>query len=196
MAMVTVLSGSGYCDFRYFDPSVEAEIPTSISASGIYQDLPRKIMVKEAVPYEVNTPLWSDGASKERFLILAPGTHIGFNDSGDYYAYPDGAVFIKNFSLDTLPGRPQSRILWETRVMINKKRNGYDMWYGFSYKWRTDQSDADLVPDEGLDTAITGFYPGRTADGKTAATKKWSFPKRNQCRLCHVSIAPGAFGPI
>jgi hypothetical protein len=196
MAIMAVVSKAGYCEFRYFDPDVEAEIPALLSSSGLYRDLPRKILVKEAVPYDVNTPLWSDGSYKERFILLAPGTSVGFNDSGDYYAYPDKAVFVKNFYVDTLPGAPASRILWETRLMINKKKNGYDVWYGFSYKWDTDQRDARLVSEDGLDTAITGYFPGRNSGAKTAVTKKWSFPKRNQCRLCHVSIAPGAFSPL
>jgi mono/diheme cytochrome c family protein len=185
-----------WAGFQYFDPTLESEIPTSLSATGIYSDIVHKKMLDEAVPYEVNTPLWSDGAFKERFLLLPPGTFIGFNDSSDYYTYPDRAIFIKNFSLDTLQGNRSSRILWETRLMINKKKNGYDVWYGFSYKWNKDQNDALLVPDEGLDTAINNYYPGRMVDGKVAITKKWTFPKRNQCRLCHVSIAPGAFNLV
>ena len=50
--------------FRYFDPSDSAAIPKVLSATGFFTDMATHTAIPEAVFFEINAPLWSDGAWK------------------------------------------------------------------------------------------------------------------------------------
>lgn len=57
----------------------------------------------------------TDGAIKQRYIAVPAGQSFVYDDTTDTYGYPDHAVVMKNFSVDTIPGNPASRILFETR---------------------------------------------------------------------------------
>src|SRR4029079_18400821 len=46
------------------------EFPKTISASGLFKDVPTHTMADGIIPYSVNAELWSDGAYKERFIAI------------------------------------------------------------------------------------------------------------------------------
>src|SRR5262249_38421525 len=50
-------------------------------------------------------------------------------------------------------------------------------WYAYTYAWRDDQADADLVPAEGAEKEVS--------DGKRK--RVWLFHSRSQCLSCHSS---------
>lgn len=181
--------------FRYWDPADTTTVPRVLSATGLYAIAPGKDaqLVAEARYYEVNAPLWSDDAKKKRWVLLKPGQRIGFREKDDYWDYPDSAVFVKEFALDTIPGDAKSRVLWETRVLVNKKDTlddkgtTMDRWYGFSYRWRRDQKDADLADlTRGMDDSIR-IWPEGAGAGRASAMKKWHFPSIYQCVHCHTT---------
>jgi mono/diheme cytochrome c family protein len=185
--------------FRHWDPLDTGAVPRLVSQTGFYVDLARgRRVTPEAVPFEVNSPLWSDGSAKQRWVVLKPGTAIAFSDTGDAMEYPDGAVFVKNFSIDTVPGDAASRVLWETRFLVLKKRPSeggapgetLDEWFPYSYKWRPDQRDADLVPDTGLKATIRVHDRGV---GGPARSKKWVFPSTGECARCHANGQAGIY---
>ncbi|HKP94878.1 MAG TPA: hypothetical protein VJ385_03880 [Fibrobacteria bacterium] len=173
--------------WNHFDPGDTAKVPKKFSQTGFYSNMPNKTVTPEAAAFEVNTPLWSDNAVKSRWILLKPGSaKVKFDPDSDYYEYPDGAVFVKLFQHDTIPGNAASRIFWETRVLVNKKTldsnsmKTFDYWYAFSYKWKPDGSEAYLVsPENGLDTSMTLWVNNK----KTF--RKWSFPSKNACNQCH-----------
>lgn len=183
-------------EFRHWNLSDTSEVPRTLSATGLYTDIAARRVIPSATPYEVNSALWSDGAAKQRWFILRPGKSIGFREKDDYWDYPDSTVFVKQFALDTLPGDSSSRVLWETRLLILDKQapdpgdpsRKTDAWHGFSYKWRPDQSDADLVPDTGLRTTLRVWPEGRD---RPSRLKKWVFPSRDACMRCHRSEQSG-----
>jgi hypothetical protein len=179
--------------FQYWNPLDTGSIPKTLSAMGVYQDIKaaRKVLIPAARAFEVNSALWSDGAKKKRWVLLKAGTSIGFREKDDYWDYPEAAVFIKNFSIDTVAGDTSTRILWETRVMLSQKTRSFedstrmiDTWYGYSYKWDADQKEARLVGNDGLQAEIRTWPEGR---GKPSVMKKWVFPQRSQCLKCHVT---------
>jgi mono/diheme cytochrome c family protein len=55
-----------------------------------------------------------------------------------------------------------------------------DGWRGYTYRWRSDGQDADLVAEGGA----SGSYNGQT----------WNFPSRGQCLQCHTEATGRALG--
>jgi hypothetical protein len=201
MAVSSGLGASGAGGFRYWDAGDTSRIPAMLSATGIYMNIsaPKKLVIPGAYHYEVNTALWSDGAKKKRWVLVKPGNPIGFKERDDYWNYPDSAVFVKEFDIDTVPGDTTTRVMWETRLLVNKKEVAdssvtphviMDRWYGYTYRWNADQKDARLVGVDGMNDSIRIWPNGR---GKPSRMKKWVFPARYQCNVCH---RPGYAGAV
>lgn len=123
------------------------------------------------IPFDVNSELWSDGALKRRWIALPDGATLTTRDVGAWDA-PLGTMMIKEFAVETTPGDPRTRRAMETRFLV---RNG-EGWQGFSFRWRLDGSDADLLPD----VASTFAWP--LEGGKTHVH---SYPSRVECQRCH-----------
>jgi mono/diheme cytochrome c family protein len=104
---------------------------------------------------------------------VLPGTlTIGF-DAGGNWSFPVGTITVKHFEL-ALAGGGTTRL--ETRVMVHRS----DGWAGFTYRWRGDQQDADLVAEDGA----SAVYGAQT----------WTFPSRAQCLSCHTSVTGRVLG--
>src|SRR4051812_26566215 len=78
--------------FNFFNPSNRDSIPKLISGTGMYQNILTKTLTPDITLYEINAPLWTDGAVKARYIALPKGTSAVFSDSDDVYAYPNGAM--------------------------------------------------------------------------------------------------------
>ncbi len=155
------------------------EPPRLLSQSAAFTNLATLAPAPGVMPYEVIEPLWSDAADKKRWIAIpndgTPNTaaeRIGWSEEGNW-TFPVGTVLIKHFEV---PGR---RL--ETRFFLN----GDDgTWFGFTYRWRVDGSDAELLPGEPV---VETF----TANG---TTRTWSFPGRNECSACHTDAAGKVLG--
>jgi mono/diheme cytochrome c family protein/regulation of enolase protein 1 (concanavalin A-like superfamily) len=91
---------------------------------------------------------------------------------------------VKNFNLPVDDTNPKILRRLETRLMV-RDTNGYV--YGASYKWRADNSDADLVT-----TGITEPIEIKTATG--TRTQNWFYPGRQDCLTCHTPASGGVLG--
>jgi uncharacterized repeat protein (TIGR03806 family) len=158
-------------------------IPKLLSQTGAFADLEKLQPGKFLVPYSVNSPLWSDGAVKSRWMALPDNSKIHFAEKGEW-TFPAGTVFVKNFSLPVDDTNPKNLRRLETRVLV-RDTNGFV--YGASYKWRADNSDADLVT-AGTNEDISI----KTADG--TRVQKWFFPGRQDCLTCHTPASGGVLG--
>ena len=164
--------------------------PPVLSATGAFSNLSTLTPSTGLIPFTVNSPLWSDAAIKTRWVAVPndgpPYTsdeQISFVPVGEW-SFPNGTVFVKHFEL-TVNEITGERKRLETRLLV---RNQDGAVYGVTYKWRADNSDADLLPgalDE--DIAIT------TSSGATRI-QKWSYPSRGQCLVCHNSAANYVLG--
>jgi glucose/arabinose dehydrogenase/mono/diheme cytochrome c family protein len=128
------------------------------------------------VAYTPNSPFWSDYASKSRWFALMNMTDkIGFSEDGNW-SFPTGMVWVKHFDIKTNRNDPEpaTRRKLETRFIV-KTTDGI---YGLSYKWRADQSDADLVTEAGESSAIANVTPAQN----------WRFPSRTECLVCHTPV--------
>jgi hypothetical protein len=175
--------------YNFFNPAVRDSIPKLISGTGMYADISAKAVSPDLHHFDVNSPLWTDGAAKDRYIAVPPGASIVYGDTADNYGYPDRAMVIKNFAVDTIPGDPSSRILVETRFTALRKIGNQEKWYLFTYRWRPDQSDADLVPETGVSALVQTWPQGPAGQ---PFQKKWRFPSVPQCAACHRNGAkPG-----
>jgi hypothetical protein len=181
-AIFPALSGAA---FNYFDPLDNSKAPALISATGFYDNMATKQVTARAFFYDVNSALWTDAAAKRRWVILKPNARIRYEAATDYYTYPDSTVFVKEFAIDTIPGNAASRILWETRFLILKKdaSTKVDQWYGFTYRWNAQGTDAKLVNMAEGELATAKTYPKGL--GQPAVAKKWAFPSQGACNNCH-----------
>jgi hypothetical protein len=162
-----------------------------LSATGCLDSADARKSAASVIPYEVNSPVWSDGADIQRFLALPDGTHIhvkdcsrepdtclpafqgGTTDDEGHWQLPVGTVLMQHFLF-------ASRFL-ETRLLIHFP----DLWYGFSYQWNSDQTDALLVPENGLTASIVN---------NSGRTQIWNFPNRSDCIQCHNNATGGSLG--
>jgi uncharacterized repeat protein (TIGR03806 family) len=150
-------------------PEPAGALPTQLSATGC---LVRPDAASGALhPYEVNSPLWSDGASKRRWMALPPGGKIAIDAEGDFQ-FPSGTTLVKEFAVGG------TRV--ETRLFV---RHPDGVWAGYSYGWNAEQTDATLVPPSSVEVK-------RTVGGVT-----WSHPTRWHCLACHTKEAGFALGP-
>lgn len=192
---------AGAQTFKYWDVADTSKVPKTLSATGLYTNITaaKKTMLANAYKFEVNSPLWSDGSIKIRWVMTKPGTSITYDETNDYWGYPDSALFIKQFAVDTVPGDTTTRLIVETRFLYNKKElvdaatgKKMDYWYSYTYKWRRNQQDADLVGKEGEDDSVKVFPTGKSNPG---VMKKWRFPSVGQCEQCHrVTFADTVHG--
>ncbi|HEY5345230.1 MAG TPA: PQQ-dependent sugar dehydrogenase, partial [Verrucomicrobiae bacterium] len=158
-------------------------LPKLISQTGAFTDLTNLSPANFLIPYTVNSPLWSDGAVKKRWFTIPTNTVIGFTATGEW-TFPAGSVFVKNFDLPVDDTNPNVLRRLETRILVRDTNNYV---YGASYKWRMDNSDADLVT-----TGITEPIEIKTATG--TRTQNWFYPGRQDCLTCHTPASSGVLG--
>ncbi len=163
--------------------TVTNPLPTLLSQTGVFTNLATLAPDPGLIPFTVNSPLWSDGAQKTRWLALATNAYVTFAANGEW-SFPNGTVFVKHFALSTNDTNPSETKRLETRLLV-KGTDG--LVYGAGYKWRSDNSDADLVQ-----TLTNEIITITTATG--TRTQTWSYPGRQDCLTCHTIPAGGVLG--
>jgi len=163
-------------------------IPQRLSGTGAFRDTRNLKPSAALIPYDVNAPFWSDGASKRRWVAvpyepLGGGKAVRFARTGAW-GFPAGTVFVKHFELATDETRPGMVRRLETRLLVCDPKGGV---YGIGYRWRDDGTDADLVREGRTETFVIA-----TSSGLRKQT--WSFPGPNDCRQCHTPSAGGVLG--
>ncbi len=169
-------------------PANREQPPEKLSQTGCMSPTDPKALAASVVPYEVNSPLWSDGADKRRGMALPDGGKIHVvncaansaecpqprdrTDDGKW-VLPAGTVMVKSFLFD-------GKFL-ETRLLVNFDAT---TWVGYTYKWDEAQTDATLV---GTERDQVSFATGQR-------TVEWHFPSRFDCETCHVAGAGFALG--
>jgi uncharacterized repeat protein (TIGR03806 family) len=158
-------------------------LPALLSETGVFRSVKDLTPNPGLIPYDVNSPLWSDGAVKQRWIALPGDARIGFAPKGEW-KFPAGTVFVKHFELGTDEARPEQRRRLETRLLVVGEPGGE---YGVTYRWRADQTDAELLT--GIETEDVAVA---TADG--LRRQKWVYPSRNDCLVCHTPNAGFVLG--
>ena len=148
--------------------------PRKLSDSGLFESVKDHKMTPGVVPYSINTPFWSDGMHKERFIAVPGEEKITFG-RGRSWNFPDKTVLVKSFAVELEEGNAASQKWIETRFLTKQG----DEWYGYLYKWNDAGTDADLHPSGASDQE----FSIRTANGIRKQT--WHYPSRAECMACH-----------
>lgn len=145
---------------------LEEGFPRTLSEYGFFADSARQVPGAGVTPYALNTPLWSDGAEKLRFIYLPQGTQL-VADADGLLQFPVGAAIIKTFAF----GEGEARRLIETRLLLHRK----DGWTALPYRWNAEQTEATL--------ALAGGRIDLTTPAGEAIS--YAIPNKNQCKACH-----------
>ena len=164
VARATVLEPDGVGPVN--DDAVTQGMPRLLSDYGFFRDPAAQLPVEAVTPYRLNTPLYSDGAEKLRFVYLPEGEQLTAQGEG-LLDIPVGGALIKTFAFP-VDGK---RRLIETRVLLHRS----DGWLALPYLWNDEQTDAQLA------------IAGARVDVVTPAGEAISYrvPNKNQCKECH-----------
>jgi uncharacterized repeat protein (TIGR03806 family) len=165
-------------------PPTPERAPRRLSETGVFASLADLTPNPGIIPYRVNAPLWSDGAAKRRWIAPPPGGRIDFAPTGEW-TFPAGTVFVKHFELPADESKPEAKTRLETRLLVV---DGTGNGYGVTYKWRSDQSEADLLTEGRTETVRV-----KTVSGDTRA-QVWSYPSPADCLACHNRSANFVLG--
>ena len=136
--------------------------PQALAEYGFFTDAAGTKPAPGVIPYRLNTPLWSDGAVKARFLYLPTSAKAKANGDG-LLDLPIGAALIKSFAFG---GK-----LIETRVLLHRAEG----WVALPYVWNAEQTEARL--------ALAGKRIELTTPAGQAIS--YAVPNKNQCKECH-----------
>ncbi|MFM7404332.1 MAG: SO2930 family diheme c-type cytochrome [Erythrobacter sp.] len=143
-----------------------AAFPKALSEYAFFKDGRAQAPGLRVTPYALNTPLWSDGAEKLRFIYLPEGTRLAADGEG-LLQFPMGAAIIKTFAF----GQSADRRLIETRVLLHRA----DGWVALPYRWNAEQTDATLALAGGRIDLVT----------PAGEAISYGIPNKNQCKTCH-----------
>ncbi|HYQ04353.1 MAG TPA: hypothetical protein VER96_37025, partial [Polyangiaceae bacterium] len=104
--------------------------PTNLVCTGLYADIASKQLALGVEAYAPAVALWSDGAEKQRWILLPPGKQID-NSVANEWVFPVGTKVWKEFK------RAGRRI--ETRMW---HKTDTDYWVSATYAWNRDESAA------------------------------------------------------
>jgi hypothetical protein len=160
--LASVVPGCTGCGYRRCNappPAQLAALPERLSETGLFMPSSTEALAAGVRFYAPSYPLWSDGASKRRWVWLPEGSEIDSANMDDW-VFPVGTKFWKEFSLDG------KRV--ETRLLV-KLGPAEDDWAGAAYLWELDQRDARLAPEGAKNSNDTGY----------------EVPSATQCGGCH-----------
>ena len=126
------------------------------------------------IPYDLNTPLFSDYAAKYRFVWMPAGQAATYNED-EAFSFPVGTILSKTFAFPEGNGKGDGERLIETRLLVRAK-NG---WVALPYIWNEAQTEAVL--------SVAGGVEDVAMKDAAGATQKihYVIPNTNECAQCH-----------
>lgn len=130
--------------------------------------------------YSLSSQLFTDYASKKRFVWMPSGTKANFVSSEELFDFPTSTVLVKNFYYtNTLPNNTLK--ILETRIMIKKgvDASGNDEWIFANYVWNEDQTEAFLdMNGSNVEISFVNEY-------NDSYTTTYRIPSQTECLICH-----------
>lgn len=129
----------------------------------------------QVLPYDLNTPLFSNYSDKTRFIYLPEGASATYSNT-EHFEFPVGSVIIKHFAfLNDIRNADLGKKIIETRLLIHTDT----AWIPATYIWNEAQTEATLdIAGKTIDVSWT-HYDGNTKD------IYYIIPNKNDCKGCH-----------
>ncbi len=178
----TTYDGKVYTLAPWSGHKPKGRFPRLLSETGLFSDLKALTPHPALVEYSINVPLYSDGAHKQRYVMLPDMQKIKVDKRGRF-EFPIGTIFVKHFYLGAEDKGPVVGTRLETRLFMRQHRG----WVGYTYVWDEQQAEAHLL-DGRLEQPRKDL---KDADGKPVP---WTFPSRADCMSCHTQAAGGVLG--
>lgn len=138
---LSLLSGCGlfesYRQCADLDPTRSGLLPTHLSETGLFADIHADVVAPDAIPYKPAFELWSDGATKRRWIQVPAAGRIDTSDM-DSWSFPVGTKLWKEFTRDGV--RVETRLL-------QRIGPGPGEWAAIAFLWNDAGTDALAVPD-------------------------------------------------
>src|SRR5262245_42815904 len=147
-----------------------APLPDNLRDTGLFEPDSVERVRPGIRSFSPQYPLWSDGATKRRWVSMPPGGVIDASRAAAW-TFPAGIRFWKEFSMG---GR---RV--ETRLI---EHLGDGSWRFASYVWNPAGTEAALAPANGIRSLEIG-------DGA-----HYRIPSESDCRACHEGAAAPLLG--
>ncbi len=127
------------------------------------------------LPYDMAIPLFTDYASKYRFIFVPTDTKATYK-ADEVFDFPVGSVITKTFTIpvDTSDRGITKEEIIETRLLI-KRNNG---WTTLPYIWNEDKSDAIL-------SVIGGTTEAKITHKLEDLEFEYGVPTNQECSKCH-----------
>ncbi|GKX33682.1 MAG: hypothetical protein MnENMB40S_13000 [Rhizobiaceae bacterium MnEN-MB40S] len=148
-----------------------------LSEYNLFADGLKQTPSEGVVPYDLITPLFTDYASKNRFIYVPEGESAEYVDD-DVFRFPVGTTLVKTFSYPADLREPTRDIrLVETRLLIRQD----DGWKAFAYVWDEETGDATLkIAGKRLPIDVIDNSGG-------SISINYAVPNANQCKECHAN---------
>lgn len=140
------------------------DVPNYLRCTTLYSDWASRTVDPSNKPYTPGVILWSDGADKQRWIYLPPGTKIDTSDM-DQWSFPVGTKVWKQFSF----GGHKVETRYFEKVGPAAFDGGVGEWRWGTYQWNADESEATEINNGADDAGPNGY----------------SIPAHGDCNSCH-----------
>jgi uncharacterized repeat protein (TIGR03806 family) len=169
-ALLVLMAGCG----RDVRTHLHGPFPEKLSAWRLFSGNPASLTPNRGVvPYDLNTTLFTDYATKRRFVWMPPGTAAEYR-ADDAFEFPKGAILSKTFSYPDADLGSRERLI-ETRLLVNTGQG----WVALPYVWNAAQTEATLQI-----VARPVEVNWRKPSGGNYDIH-YQVPNANQCKECH-----------
>jgi uncharacterized repeat protein (TIGR03806 family) len=170
---------------------LDGELCTRLSTYRLFTDVVAQEPTPGLVPFDLNTPLFSDYTDKSRFLWIPAGEAMTWYDTATF-EMPVGTLIAKTFAYP-LDRRDRSlgRRLLETRVLVHQTGG----WKAAAYVYDPAGADAPGGLDATLSKAGDFLDVDWIREDGATRHNRYVVPNINQCGQCHDEVVD-VLGPI
>jgi hypothetical protein len=143
--------------------------PLRLSQTGLYRNLATRELAPGVQPFKPQFELWSDGADKQRWVLLPAGQKIDTRNM-DRWRFPIGTRLWKEFA------KAGKRL--ETRLMFKRAEPDFndEGWDMMTFVWDDGETEATLVEGGVASARGTGHEVPRQIDCKRCHRTEFERP--------------------
>ena len=135
------------------------------------------------MPYDLSTALFTDYATKYRFVFIPEGQKAIYNEH-EVFEFPIGTVLVKTFAMPEITAdRSGNELLIETRLLIHREEG----WVARPYYWESPAEATLAITGKSIENMTTNH------NGEDL-TFTYNVPKASSCTSCHA-VVPLLQGP-